>query len=292
MLAVLLAACTPTPTPPSGKLPVVATNSILGDLVTNVGGAHVDVHVLVGPGVDPHTFQYTSDDMRQLDATTLVFENGLGFEPWLDKLYETSGSQARRVAVTASITPRVGEGGTDPHVWHDVANAVGLVEQIRAALVAADPPHAADYDANAAAYTAQLRELDDWIVAQVATLPPERRKLVTSHDTFGYFADRYGFTVAGTALRSVSTEAADPSAADIAALIDAIKAEQVPAIFAENVHNDKLMRQIAADAGVTLAPPLYTDALGPPGSPGATYIGMMRYNVTTIVTALASPSTP
>jgi ABC-type Zn uptake system ZnuABC Zn-binding protein ZnuA len=164
---------------------------------------------------------------------------------------------------------------------------MAIVEVIRDALVAADPDNAALYTANAEAYLAELTELDAFIEAQVAELPVERRKLVTTHDTFGYFAARYGFEIVGTAL-GASTEAADPSAGAIAELVEAIRAAGVPAIFAENVSNMRLMETIAREAGVTLAPDLYTDALGAPGSPGATYLEMMRYNVTTIVQALGA----
>jgi ABC-type Zn uptake system ZnuABC Zn-binding protein ZnuA len=170
-------------------------------------------------------------------------------------------------------------------VWHDVGNAIGMVETIRAALAAADPAHRTEYEANARAYTAQLNELDDWVIAQVATLPPERRKLVTTHDTLGYFAARYGFTVLGSVLPT-STEGASPSAQDVARLVEAVRAAGVPAIFAENVSNNSLINQVANEAGVKVAASLYTDALGPEGSGAETYLGMMRQNVTTIVTAL------
>jgi ABC-type Zn uptake system ZnuABC Zn-binding protein ZnuA len=180
-----------------------------------------------------------------------------------------------------------GHGQFDPHVWHDVANVIILVGNIRDALVATDPARAELYEANVAAYIAELEALDASIRGQVGTLPPERRKLVTSHDTFGYFADAYGFEVIGTTLGSISTEAGDPSARDIATLITQIEEAGVPAIFAENVANPDLMESIAAEAGVVLAPPLYTDALGPQGSPGETYVGMMQSNVTTIVDALS-----
>jgi ABC-type Zn uptake system ZnuABC Zn-binding protein ZnuA len=177
-------------------------------------------------------------------------------------------------------------GAFDPHVWHDVANAIVMTENIREALAAADPANVELYEANAEAAIAELEALDAAIREQVATLPEERRKLVTSHDTFGYFADAYGFEVLGTGFGSLSTEVGDPSARDIAILIGEIEEAGVPAIFAENVSNPDLMASIAAEAGVALSPALYTDALGPAGSPGETYAGMMQSNVTTIVDAL------
>lgn len=161
-----------------------------------------------------------------------------------------------------------------------------MLEAIRNALVGAGPDNATTYARNADAYLAELEELDAFVQEQVATLPEERRKLVTTHDTFGYFADRYGFEVVGTAL-GITIEASDPSAGKIAALVEAIRVTGVPAIFAENVSNPALMETIAREVGVELAPTLFTDALGEPGSEGATYLEMVRYNVTTIVTALA-----
>ncbi|MFQ3662692.1 MAG: zinc ABC transporter substrate-binding protein [Chloroflexaceae bacterium] len=180
-----------------------------------------------------------------------------------------------------------GHGEYDPHVWQDPNNARLIVESIRDALVAADPANATTYEANAASYLAELNELDAYIAQEVAQLPEERRKLVTNHDTLGYFAYRYGFTIVGTAL-GVTTEQADPSAGEIARLVEDIRASGVPAIFVENVSNPALMETIAREAGVTLAPSLFTDALGKPGSAGETYLSMMRYNVRTIVAALAA----
>jgi ABC-type Zn uptake system ZnuABC Zn-binding protein ZnuA len=292
-------------TPAGGPLQVVASFSILGDLVRRVGGDAVQVTTLIGPGVDAHTYDPAPADLVVLSEAEIVFENGLGFEPWLDGFYASAQPPGERIVVSEGITPReAGEhqeegdedaaegeaarehGEFDPHVWHDVANAIVMVENIRDALVAADPARAELYEANAAAYIAELEALDAAIREQVATLPEERRKLVTSHDTFGYFADAYGFEVLGTGFGSLSTEVGDPSARDIALLIEAIEAAGVPAIFAENVANPDLMASIAAEAGVALAPSLYTDALGPEGSPGETYVGMMQSNVSTIVEAL------
>jgi zinc/manganese transport system substrate-binding protein len=284
----------------NAKLDVVATFSILGDLVQNVGGDRVAVRTLVGPGGDAHTFEPSPADSVALNQASLVFENGLEFEPWLDDLYSSSGSKATRVVVTDRIAPiEAAAGGqraegeqprdeSDPHVWSDAGNAIRMVESIRDALAKADTNNADAYIANANGYLAELKALDDFIVAETAKLLPQRRKLVTIHDTFGYFAKRYGYEIVGTALGSVSTEAADPSAGELAKLIEQIKATGVPAIFAENVHNPDLMSRIASEAGVKLGPSLYTDALGEPGSDGDTYLKMMRSNVMAIVTTLSS----
>lgn len=289
-------------TPATGEpLHVVATFSILGDLAQDIGGDAVQVTTLIGPGVDAHTFDPAPADLVALEEADVIIENGLGFEPWLDGFFASAQPSGIRVVATEGIAPRGaagheeahdesaadhGHGAADPHVWHDVANAIVIAGTIRDALIAADPDDAALYEANAAALIADLEALDAWVREQVSALPEERRKLVTSHDTFGYFADAYGFTVVGTALGSLSTEAGDPSAREIAMLIGEIEAAGVPAIFAENVSNPDLMAAISEEAGVALAPPLFSDALDAPGTPAGDYAGMVESNVTTIVTAL------
>lgn len=283
-----------------GPVEVVATYSILGDLVENVGGENVELTTLVGPNSDPHTFEPAPSDNARLAEAEVVFQNGLRFESWLDDLYDSSGSEARRVAVTEDIDPlpidgdehgaeeeHAGEehGEYDPHVWHDPTNAVVMVEEIRDALVEADPENARAYEKNAEEYVSELEALDADVREQVDAVPEENRVLFTSHDTFGYFAERYGFEV-DTALASVSTETGDPSAGETAELVEEIEASGVPAIFAENVSNSSVMENIAAEAGVELAPTLYTDALGKPGTEGSTYVRMVRYNVSTMSEAL------
>ncbi|GAB4418253.1 MAG: zinc ABC transporter substrate-binding protein AztC [Anaerolineae bacterium] len=318
------AATQPAQNPAGEKLKVVATFSILGDLVQTIGGDKIELHTLVGPGGDTHTFEPSPSDSVALVEARLIFENGLELETWLDDLYTASGSTAKRVVVTEGLDPLAmaegeaahdeagdheehaaeGEyeehddhtaeagghehahGEFDPHVWHDVANVIHEVELIRDALAEADPANAQSYQANAEAYLGQLKELDSWVAEEIKKIPADRRKLVTSHDTFGYLARRYGLEIVGSGL-GVSTEASDPSAAEVVGLIEEIKAVGVPAIFTENVSNPKLMERVAAEAGVTLGPQLYTDALGEPGSDGETYLKMMRYNVTALVTALS-----
>lgn len=290
----------PTPNP-TGKPVVVATFSVLGDMTRNIGGEHIDVLTLVGPDGDAHTFQPTPQDIASVGNAAAVVEIGAKFETaWFDGAYKASRSSAKRVSVSDGL--KLLEGAChhgpgeevdpdhthelDPHIWHEVNNALHMVERIRDALCELDPSHADDYRANATRYSAELRTLDSWIVAKVKELPEERRKLVTSHDTFGYFAKRYGFRVVGSVLPSFSTEAADPSAAEFAQLVKRVQAQKIPAIFCESSHNPKLAERLASAAGVKIAPPLYTDALGPVGSPGGTYLQMMRYNVTTMVDAL------
>lgn len=280
------------------KIKVVATFSVLGDFIHQIGGDKVDLVTIVPPGGDAHTFDPKPDQVAKVAVADIIFEIGVGFEPWLNDMYDASGSKARRVAVTDGMNLIAadheqgvvnGKPGTyDPHVWHDVNNAILIVQSIAKGLSAVDPANAATYQANAMTYLAQLNDLNTWVKQEVAKIPADHRKLVTSHDTFGYFARAYGFQIIGTAFGSLSTEQGDPSAKDVANLINQIKAAHVPAIFAENVSNPKLMKSIASEAGVKLGPELYTDALGAPGSTGDTYLKMMRYNVTSIVTALTS----
>jgi ABC-type Zn uptake system ZnuABC Zn-binding protein ZnuA len=282
---------------------VVATFSILADWAQNVGGDHIELTTIVPAGGDAHTFDPNPEQVASIADADLIFEIGVGFETWLDDMVDASGSAATRVAVSDGVElltldeehgedehdgEEHGHGEQDPHIWGDVANASHAVELIRQALDTADPDNAAAYDANAAAYTGQLDTLDATIRKSVQSIPEDQRKLVTTHDTFGYYAHAYGFEIVGTALNSLSTEGGDPPARDIAALVESIQESGVPAIFAENVSNNDLMQVIADEAGVDLAPPLYSDALGEPGSDGDTYIRMMEYNTATIVAALTA----
>jgi len=216
--------------------------------------------------------------------------HGLGFETWLDRLFEASGSKARRIVVTAGVKPRelVQDGKrteVDPHVWHLPSNAVRMVEAITDGLARAQPAHANEFRQGQSEYVGQLRDLDEWISQETSSIPEQRRKLVTTHDTFGYMADAYGYEVLSV-LGSGSSEVSDPSAAQVAAIIERIRKLKIPAIFSENILNPQLTRQIADQAGVKIVPTLYTDALGPADSPGSDYLSMMRFNVRTIVEAL------
>ncbi len=219
-----------------------------------------------------------------------MFENGFGFEVWLNRLFDSSDSKATRVVVTRQIQGRTiagdeGHSEVDPHVWHDPAFAIQMVREIEFALTAADPKHAQDYQKNAQNYITQLDELHALIQTRTSDIPETRRKLVTTHDTFGYFAERYNFSVSSV-MGTISSEVADPSAAQIAAIIEHIRREQVPAIFAENILNPRLTEQVAREAGVLIVPTLFTDALGADGSGGESYLEMMRSNVTKIVESL------
>jgi len=275
----------------AAPLSVVATYSILGDVVQNIGGDTISLTTLVGPDGDTHTYEPIPQDSVTLSEAGIIFENGLEFEGWIDDLYSASGSQAERVVISDSITPGtigLGDeaGETDPHIWQNPYNYVQVISVVRDALSAADPANAAVYQLNANAYLTQLLEVDSYVVQQVQTLPAEQRKLVTNHDAFGYFAGRYGFDEVGFAIDSVSTEGSGPSAADISALVESIRASGTRAVFPENIENADLVNQVAQEAGVVVGAPLCSDALSPADGPCPTYLDLLRYNIDSIVTAL------
>ncbi len=272
----------------------VVTFSILDDVVQNVGGECVETTVLVGRDGDTHVYQPTPEASVQMAEAELIITNGLGFEPWLDDLYTASGAKGTRVTAMEGVTPA--EEGVaadadhadevDPHAWQNPENMRTATITVRDALIKANPACAAVITENAARYDAKLVELNTEIVTVVELIPTTQRILVTNHDSLGYFAKQYGFT-AETALGAFSTESSDPSAARVAQLADIIRASGVPAIFVENTGGSDLVDRLAKEAGVTLAPPLYTDALGPEDSPGGTYIGMMQSNAEVISMSLA-----
>jgi len=267
---------------------VVASFSILADLVRNVGGARVAVSALVGLDGDAHVYEPTPADSKRIAAAALVVVNGLGYEGWIDRLVAASGSKAPVVVASAGVTPRAGEGGhghaaEDPHAWQSAANAKRYVANIRDALIRTDPPGRDVYAANAAAYLATLDALDAEIRQSVATILAERRRVITGHDAFGYFGDAYGIVFLSP--QGVSTEA-EPSARDIARLITQIRAEKVSAVFLENVIDSRLVRQIARETGVRIGGTLVSDALTGPDGPAPTYVALMRHNADTLRAAL------
>ncbi len=267
------------------RLAVVASFSILGDFVRRVGGDALDVAVIVGPDGDAHVYEPTPADSRKLQRAKLVFVNGLGFEGWLDRLIAASKTKAKIVVASAGVAPRRLEDAPDPHAWQDVANAKRYVETIRDALKGADPQRAALYDANAGAYLAKLDALNAEVKAAIDKIPPERRRVVSTHDAFGYFSARYGIEF--IAPEGVSTEA-EASARDIARIVDAIKREKVGAVFLENIVDPRLARTIVADSGAKMGGALYSDALSAPAGPAGTYIDMMRHNVRELTKALGN----
>jgi zinc/manganese transport system substrate-binding protein len=269
------------------KLPVVATFSILADFVRNVGGSRVEAAALVGPDGDTHVYQPKPADAEKLASARLIVENGLGLEGWIDRLIKASGAKAPAVIATEGIDPQQmreeGRAVLDPHAWQSIANAKIYVSNIRDGLIAADPAGEAAYRANADAYLGKLNELEAQVRAEIAKIPPDRRRIITTHDAFGYFGTAYGFDF--IAPEGVSTET-EASARDVAKIIRQIKAQKIPAVFLENITNPKLLKNIAADSGAKTGGTLYSDALSPPEGPASTYIDMMRHNVRELSAAL------
>lgn len=283
------------------RLPVVATFSILGDLVRNVGGERIQLSTLVGPNRDAHVYSPTPANVRTLKDAKVVVTNGLKFEGWISRLVRSSGTKARVIEATRGArTIQVDEnspandhgdhshaGETDPHAWQSVTNAKVYVANIRDGLIAADPAGKDAYAANAAAYHAQLDALEREVTNAIATIPPERRRVIISHDAFGYYADAYG--VAFVAPRGVST-AGEASARDMARIIQQIRQENIRAVFLENVSDSRLIKRIADETGAKIGGTLYSDALSDAAGPAATYIDMMRHNTRILSTALAPGS--
>ena len=290
VIAALMAMSATAQETQANKIKAVATFSILGDLVRNVGGDRVDVTTLVGPNGDAHVYSPTPGDARKLAAANIVFVNGLGLEGWMTRLVAASGTKAPMIVVTKGITPRhmqdedkSGRTPIDPHAWQSVADAKIYVANIRDGLVAIDPAGKTTYDANAAAYLTKLDELESAVKAAIDSIPADRRKIITTHDAFGYFGAAYG--MAFIAPEGVSTEA-EPSAKDVARIITQIKKQKIPAVFLENISDPRLMAQIARETGAIIGGTLYSDALSEPGGPAATYIDMMRHNVREFTKAL------
>ncbi len=350
-------------------IPVVATFSVLGDMVARIGGEHIALTTLVGPDGDAHVYQPTPAAARVVSEADVLFVNGLEFEGWIDRLVDASGFDGTRAVTTDGLEPipfeegdehddhddhddhghdehghddhddhghdehaegkhddhadhdhhdehAEGEhghdddhdehahddhdddeehaehghhghhhGAFDPHAWHSLANGEIYAQNIAAALAAADPDNAATYQSNAEAFIAEMRALDAEILDMVAALPEDARTVVTSHDAFGYFADRYGLVF--EAPQGLSTES-EPSAADVAEMIDQIREDQISAVFVENVTDNRLLEQIANETGVAIGGTLYSDALSGPDGPASTYLDMMRHNATTLAAALSS----
>lgn len=299
-LPALLAA---RPVMAQAALPVVASFSILGDMATQIGGERITLRVIVGPDTDAHGFQPRPSDVVAIREAKLVLRNGLGFDGWIDRLVGAAGFRGPVATTTQGITPRAmaghdhDHGGAgrrrphsvgphsvpDPHAWQDLRLGQVYLRNITAALIAADPAGEATYRRNAEAYAARLTALDSWVRAQIATVPEARRRVVTSHDAFGYFGAAYGVTF--SAPQGVSTES-EPSAAEVARLIRQIREQHITAIFLENMTNPAMIQRVATEAGVQLGGRLFSDALSVPAGPAATYEAMFRHNVGLLVPAM------
>jgi zinc/manganese transport system substrate-binding protein len=261
-------------------LRVVASFSILADLVANVGGPAVEVHALVGHDADAHVFQPSPTDVRRMAQADLVVVNGLHFEGWLTRLVKSSGFKGPVLVCSDGLpVPRA----ADPHAWQDLANARHYVARLRDALVAARPGQAAVLRERAAAYTAQIEALDRQIRADFATIPAERRRVVTSHDAFGYFAAAYGIEFLAAQRWNTDSE---PSAADVARLIRQIRQQRATALFVENISDVRLVQRIAKETGAVVGGTLYSDALSAPGTAADTYLKLFRHNAQTLLAGL------
>jgi len=286
IVGVTLSACG-QPTSSSEAPVVLASTTFLTDITRNIAGDRVKVESLLPIGADPHSYQPTPQDVAKIEQSKLLIINGAEYEHFLESLLENAGGERKIIEASSGLRLRTdaeSEQGVDPHLWLDPNNVIIYVENIREGLTHFDPDGAAIYQSNADAYVAKLEALDAWIDEQVSQIPPERRLLVTNHEALGYFAERYGFTVIGAVVPSVSSDAST-SAGQMAELIEQIKSSGTPAIFLDEVENPALAEQIADETGVKVVADLHLESLTD-GPPAATYIDMMKHNVTQIVNAL------
>ena len=297
LLALLVLGCGGPALADAPKLKAVATFSILGDLVAQVGGDRVAVTTLVQPNADAHGYTPAPSDARTLAEARIVVVNGLGLEGWIDRLIKASGTRAPVVVASAGIKPIEasdddhghGHGHAhhdDPHAWQNVANVKRYVTNIRDALVRVDPDNASTYADNAKIYLATLDGLDAEVRAAIAAIPSAQRRVITTHDAFGYFTAAYGLSF--IAPQGVSTDS-EASPRDVARIIRQIRQEKVPAVFLENIADPRLMQQIARESGAAIGGKVFSDALSGPGGPAASYVMMMRNNVSAFTAALRKP---
>lgn len=281
----------------AAPLAVSATNTIVADFVKVVGGPRVSVRVIVPAGADSHTFQPSTGTVRALAQSRVLFANGAGLEPWLPRLRAAAPKvPVRELTAGLNLRPAPGAGGAhaghddhagerDPHAWWDLTLAAGYVRAVQKELTALDPAGRADYASRTERYLGELRAADAKARAELATIPAARRSVVTNHSNLSYLAARYGLKVVGTVLPGLGTER-EPSTRELAGLISAVKASGARVILTENTVSPRLAQTLARETGARLAPPLYTDALGPAGSPGDTFLKAFRYNVGVLVRSL------
>lgn len=290
--ALLIASVLATPAY-AAPVQAVASFTILADMVRHVGGDRVEVAEIVGPNADSHVYEPRPADAVTLKAAQIFFVNGLGFEGWLERLVDATGFTGPVVTTTAGIAVHdMAEADShaghshdlDPHAWQSLSNGKHYVANIKAGLCAVDPEGCPEYQANAASYMAELDALDSWVREQIAKVPPSDRKVITSHDAFGYFAEDYG--VQFLAPEGVSTES-EASAGDVARLITQIRSEGAKALFVENMSDPRLVRQIADETGARIGGALFADALSFPEEGAGTYVDMFRHNVELLVPAMA-----
>lgn len=283
LLVFIISACGQNASSVGTPDPVILTSTtFLADITRNIAGDRVTVESILPVGADPHSYQPTPRDMARIADSDLLIINGAGYEHFLESLLENAGGEREVVEASAGVGPE--KEALDPHMWLDPNNVIIYVENIREGLTHFDPDGAAVYQSNADAYVAELKSLDSWITQQVSSIPVEKRLLVTNHESLGYFAERYEFSITGTLIESFSS-GASPSAGQMANLIDQIKSSGAPAIFLDSSDNESLAKQIADETGVRVVTGLHLESLTD-GAPAATYIDMMMHNVTLIVDAL------
>ena len=266
-------------------LTVVATTTQLADFTRNVAGDRVRVVGLLSPNRDPHDYEPAPSDIADVSKAALVISNGVGLDDWIDGLMASANGATPRIDASEGIRLRPGDGTSplgDPHIWFDPRNAEHIVAAIRDALIRVDRAGEAGYRTRATAYIGTLRALDREVAALIDAVPPSKRTLVTNHDAFGYFADRYAIRIVGAAIDSLSTSA-EPNARDLARLASTIRAEHVAVVFAEESVDPKFERALARDASVRVGPKLYGDTLADSDQPAGTYVGMMRTNAERLV---------
>lgn len=262
---------------------IVASFSILGDMVEQVVGEHASVTTIVGPDADAHVYQPSVSDAKAVAEADVIFVNGLGFETWSDTLIAESGTDGTVFVATEGITPVMVDGETDPHAWNALTNGVVYVQNIASAMSDTLPDHADKFKANADAYIAQLTALDTETKAKLAKLPDNRRTVVTAHDAFGYLADAYGLNFLAPV--GIDTDA-EPSAQELAALITQLREEKVAGLFVENITSPALVEQLSEETGIQIGGRLYSDALSERGGPATSYLAMFQHNLGTLLEAL------
>lgn len=274
------------PSAGAAPLQISASNTLVADWVRVIGGSTVIVNTLIPVNADPHEYQPSTRDIASLSTSKALFVSGAGLEQWLPKLRgAASGMPVIELAKASGVKLRQADGGTDPHIWWNPLNTQQFVKLIAATLSSLKPDSKALYAQNLSTYQQQLSALDAYAKQQFASLPAARRVLVTNHDSQGYLAERYGLKIVGKVIVGLSSER-QPSAKELARLVDTIRNSGAPAIFIENTVNPRLAQTISTETGVKIAPPLYTDALGPKGSAGDSYLKAFRANVQTVVGAL------
>jgi ABC-type Zn uptake system ZnuABC Zn-binding protein ZnuA len=286
VLAALFAGCRDSGGGGDAKVTAVATTTQVADLVRNVGGPRVSVDGILRPNSDPHEYEPRPSDAAALAHADLVFRSGGDLDKWLDEIIDSAGGDARQVTLIDSVHTIEGDNETDPHWWQNPRNTILAVGAIRDALVKADPAGKRGYDRRAAAYVRKLQTLDAAIARCVDRVPPDKRRIVTTHDALGYFADRYGVKVIGAVIPSLSTQA-QASARDVDKLVNQIRDEGVEAIFPEAAVTQKLEQAISREAGAKVGGKLYADTLGADGSGAATYLDAMRHNATALVDGMS-----